>query len=232
MLILRAKQNGLTITELLIALTISMFVTLGILGAFSSSLFGSQQLLEKARLDRDLQVAMDMIVSDIQRAGYWSSASTTSTVTANPFMASTVDLVVNGTVTTPHPGITLTSNGNCIMLAYDKDGGSTLQDDEEFGYQLRNNAIEYRPAGASFPANCSPTPANWEQLTDPNFITVTAFTITKTNVATDIDSSGAGVDTVNNRTITITLTGQLANDSTTTKTITRTVNVSNNKYSP
>lgn len=222
MLTSRLKQNGFSIIELLIALTISMVVALGILGAFSSSLFGSQQILEKGRLDRDLQTVMDAIVSDIQRAGYWENATTSNT---NPFMTTGIDLSVTG---------------NCIMMAYDLNNNGTLDDADELGYVLHNNAIERRPAGLTKPGGGTYTTScasaatdGWEAITDVNFIKVTAFTLSKTNVATSLDAAAVSSNTINNRTISITITGELANDATTTKTITRTViKAYNNKFSP
>ena len=218
MLMRRNTQSGLSLIEVLVAITISIILAAGVLGAFSTSLFGSQQTLQQGRLNRDLQAVMDIMVTDIQRAGYTSTATTSKT---DPFMQGNYDLQVSG---------------NCIVLAYDLDNNGTVDDADVIGYVLHNGAIERRQVGVGKTTDCaSAATDSWDPVTDPNYITITAFTITKpasSNISTDIDGTSAGTDTITNRTVSITLTGQLTNDTSVTKTITRIIKVYNNKYAP
>lgn len=212
MLNLHCKQAGVTLLEILIALVISVVIITGIIGVFSSALTNTQLILLKGRLDRDLQVVMDFIASDVQRAGYWGNATSSRT---NIFQASDVDITVNG---------------NCLMFTYDMNGDGVVNDNEQIGFSLKDGAIQYRAANTSF--SCSSIPTDWTNLTDNKIMTVTAFTLRNTTVATDIDDIGSGTSTIDNRAISVTITAQLVNDSSVTKTISRTIKVYNDKYTP
>lgn len=212
MLTLHRKQAGLTLIEILIALVISVVITTGIIGVFSSALINTQLILLKGRLDRDLHAVMDLIASDVQRAGHWGSATSSRT---NTFQTPDVDITVNG---------------SCLMLAYDMNGDGAVNDNETIGFALRDAAIQYRASHTSF--SCSSTPADWTNLTDTKIMTVTAFTLSKTTVATDIDDVGPGASFIDNRAISVTITAHLVNDSSITKTISRTIKVYNDKYTP
>ncbi len=215
---LRQTSKAFTLMELLIALSIGMVIIAGTLAVFFAMIKQSRGLLEISRLDRDLNNAMIIMVTDIQRAGYWSLASTNNT---NPFMTTgTTDITVTG--------------ANCILFAYDITGSGVLPvigtgtDDDRYGYRLSGGAIQFRPVNATNYV-CSAAAATWTNLTDPKVETITALSFVLTNVAITI---GAGPHTTNLRQVAITLTGQLVSDSTITKTITRTVRVYNDKYLP
>lgn len=216
----RYKQLGFSILEVIVALAISAIIAAAILTLFSQTLTSSAHVVQTGKLDGELNSLMDLIVHDIQRAGYWANAQTSNT---NPFTSGTDDITVNGA-------------GNCVTFTYDRNNDGVVAaiasgtDDEHYGFRLSGNVIQYRPPGAAF--DCATASGNWQNVTDSNVLTITAFTVTKTNVAVDIDGTDAGTDTTNFRTITLTITGYLTNDSSVTKTITRTIKVDNNKYVP
>lgn len=207
------QQRGLSLIEVLIGLTLSIAVAAAILMIFTNSWNASQQIIVHGKLDRDLYAMTEMIASDVQRAGYWHNATSSN---VNPFMASGVDI---------------TANGNCLMLSYDSNANNTVEDNEKLGYLLQNNAIQFRPAGASFPTNCNPAPTDWENLTDPAAVTITAFTATLQSTPVTLNAPYAATHTTMYRRVVITVTGHLTGDNTTSKTITQTIPVYNNHYS-
>ena len=221
MLIMRKKQCGLLIVEVLIGLTLSTIIAVAALALFSTTITSSEQVLKKGKLDRDLYAAMDMMVADIQRAGRWNNA--TSSV-ANPFTTGPNDITV--------------SSGNCVTFTYDTctDGtqptcpspatGGTVPNGEKFGYRLNGSAIQFLSAAAT-PLSCAS--GTWTNLTDPNVIIITAFTVSITSVAVNPTS---GTNTTNYRTVNISISAQLKNDSAVTKIITRSIKVYNNSYTP
>lgn len=216
----KTKQFGFTLVELMIGLALSTIIMLGLLGMCFSILKHSSMTLDVGRLDRYLHSTMAVMANDIRRAGYWGLASTS---TNNPFMTNSSDITVN-------------AGGNCILLTYDHDNDGMLPaitsvtDDERYGYRLIGNVIQYRPYGALF--DCNATSSEWDNLTDPNIINITAFSLIKNDNVIDIDGAGPGTSTLTLRTITIVITGQLTSDSSISKTITQTVKVYNDKYSP
>lgn len=212
------KSLGFTLMELMLAVSVAMIIMAGTLAVFLAMIKQSRALLDVNRLDRDLNNAMSIMVTDIQRAGYWSLASTTKT---NPFMLTGVtDIQIVG--------------GNCILFSYDSSGNGLLPglgigtDDERYGYRLSGGAIQFRPTGL-LTYSCAAAANAWTNLTDPNVVTITALSFVLTNRAITI---GSGPQTTNIRQVTITITGQLVSDSTISKTISRVVRVYNDKYSP
>src|SRR4029453_10497928 len=76
----RASQRGLTIVELMIAMTVALMV-LGTLAVFLAGASRNRASLERsARLLENTQYAMDLLRDDITQAGYYD-ALTTSIVT-------------------------------------------------------------------------------------------------------------------------------------------------------
>ena len=205
------KIKALTLIELIIALLIASALMAAIMSIFLSTVKHSQGTVEQVRLDSELHHVMSAVTKDVRRAGYWSDASSSTT---NPFMQSATDITVNG-------------SNNCILMTYDHnaDGAlpavSTGMDDERYGYRLSNSIIQFRPHTAAF--DCAASASSWTNFTDPNIIIITAFNVVK---ATETVSS------MEVRTITITLTGQLVSNASITKTLTQTIKVQNDRYTP
>lgn len=215
------NQKGISIIEILMALLISTIVTTAIITLFSNSLDTSRQLMGTAKLDQTLNNVMETIAQDIQRAGYTINATTSAT---NPFFSGNDD-------------VTIGSGSDCVTFSYQIDGTTTPTTSvNRFGYRLQNtgpsvNAIQYRTSAAG--ANpCAG--GGWANLTDPNIISISAFTVTlnTTNINPSTGATTATTPYTSYRSVTITITGNLANDATVSRTITRTIKIFNNKYTP
>ena len=215
---LMSKQRGVSLIEILIGIAITIVIAVAVLGIFTNTFDASERVLQQGKLDRDLYSIVNIIVADVQRAGYWSAA--TNSGATNPFMTGTNDISAN-------------LSNNCITFTYDNGPtnatDNTVDDTDRFGYGLQDGAIKFRQAGSSF--SCT-SMSGWENLSDTNAITITGFTVTTTNQPVDIDGTDSGTDTINYRTVTITVTGALRNNTNNAKTITRTIKVYNNKYIP
>ena len=69
-----APAAGLSIVELMVGVTISMFILAGATLVLTTQLDNNRRLLLEAQLQQDLRTAADMISRDVRRAGYWSKA--------------------------------------------------------------------------------------------------------------------------------------------------------------
>lgn len=217
-----SSARGFTLTELLVALVINVLVLSSLLAIFIANLNHYTTAINTNRLNQQLQSAMQLMTSDIRRAGYWANAKTSiSTDTnSNPFMATGTDVSVGGT------------GNNCILFTYDKNSNGTLPsisttaDDERYGYRLMNGALQTRPWGASF--SCTAAAASWENVTDPT-ITLTALTFTE---RTQTVTTGLGTSSLTTRSIDISMTGELTSNTAITKTLTEHVRIRNDKFNP
>ena len=209
------KLPGFTLIELLISIALSAIIFLALMSVFIANINHYQKSINTTRLNQQLEGALQIIVNDIRRAGYSSTANNDLTLdqNTNPFQAAATDISVN-------------AGNNCILFSYDHANNgilpaiSSAADDDRYGYQLRNGAIQARPPGATFACGA----ANWENVTDPNIVNITAltFTLNSSNVTTGPATRGLTM-----RSVDISVTGQLVNNAAVTRTLTQHVRLRN-----
>ena len=147
------RQRGLSLIELMIAITVALFIA----AAGGSMLVGQlrehRALALEARLTQDLRTAADVITRDLRRAGYWGNAG--AVAGANPYAALTPE----------------TAAADAVSLRYSMDAteNNVVDGNEQFGFRLRAGVIELQ-LGAG----------NWQALTDAGTLTITAFSVTPT----------------------------------------------------
>ncbi|MDF1655201.1 MAG: prepilin-type N-terminal cleavage/methylation domain-containing protein [Coxiellaceae bacterium] len=217
----RHTEHGFTLIELMVALAVSSFVLLGVIGLYLASSKHNKINMEISKLDAEMHTVLSMIEADVRPAGYWAAAGTSTT---NPFMVTgSTDLYTN-------PG------EDCILSSYDKnDDGvvaaiSSASDDERYGYRLVNGVIQYRPWGAAF--DCNAATNVWTNLTDPNTTQYTQFIVSPYYTIVDIDDGGAGTDVLIMRNITIHVRAQVVGRPGTDRIYIRNIRVHNDKYVP
>jgi prepilin peptidase dependent protein B len=215
------RQLGLTFAELLVALVINAILLAALIDIFSSNISHYNKTTSSDMLSQQLENAMQLMVSNIRRAGYWSNASNDISTgqNHNPFMAAATDVSV--------------PSATCILLTYDAQKNGTLPsisntyDDDRYGFRLNSASLQARPPGATFA--CNAAGSNWENVTDPNIVNITALSITLT---THTVPAGASTNNIITRSITISMTGQLVSNATVTKTLTSYVRIRNDKFTP
>ena len=214
----KSQQTGITFIELVISLAIALFVISGIIALFTTSVIHNRKTIEFAHLNKVLIMALNTLSKDIHRAGYWGQADTSN---SNPFMV------------TGSTDITINAANNCILFTYDTDNNGSLPsisssiDDERYGYRLQSSAIQSRPAGADF--SCAAPSTAWTDLTNPNTITITQFTIALNSGTVDIDGTGP---TLTVRSVTVTISAELTTDPSLSTTLSKEIKVYNDKYNP
>lgn len=214
------QQLGFTFTELMVALAINAILFAALTTVFLSNIDQYRRSINMYRLDQQMQIAMHLMTADIRRAGYWGNADSdiNASLNNNPFMASSTD-------------ITTGLSGACILFSYDHDYNGSVAaisdsgDDEHYGFRLNGNTLQGRPPGAAF--SCTSSATNWEDITDPNLMQITALSFT---LNTSTITVGPGTKGLTVRSVTISMTGQLTSDSTVTKTLTTTIKVRNDKF--
>jgi prepilin peptidase dependent protein B len=215
-----AKHAGFTIIELLVALSINILLFTALLTVFTANVSHYSKSLNIDTLNQQLQSALLIMSSDIRRAGYWANAQNDAGTDQNnnPFMTATTDIQTSGA---------------CILFTYDDNSNGTLPsisasyDDERYGYRLNGGILQARPPGALF--SCAAGASNWENITNSSVLTITALTFT---LNTQTLSTGSGTKSIAIRSVDISITGQLVNDTTITKTLTEHVRVRNDKFIP
>ena len=154
-------QRGLSIVELLVGVVIALFIAAAGTTLLANHLRENRALLLEARLMQDLRTAADLVSRDLRRAGYWGAAvdgvwsDGASSVAANPYAALSPAAAA--------------SDATSFGYSRDATENHTVDSNEQFGFRLRNGAIEIQ-LGAG----------NWQALTDAGTLTITQFTVTPT----------------------------------------------------
>lgn len=220
MYIKRGKYRaGFSLVELLVAMAINILIVLALVDIFSSNIKNYNLVVNADTLKQQMQLAMQTMSNDIRRAGYWGNAKSAINAKANinPFMSGTTDVDV--------------SAGNCILFSYDynSDGNlpsiSSTEDDERYGFRLVNQTLQSRPPGAAF--SCTAATTAWDNMTNPNIMQISNLSFALSTVTVPVGATSA---LTHLRTITITMTGNLVQDSSVTITMTQVVRIRNDKF--
>ena len=162
----REDQSGMTLVELLVGLALGLLVVAAGTMLLATQLREHRSLLLEARLMQDLRTAADLVARDLRRAGHWGDAaagvwSATGPALANPYAALAPAAAAS----------------DAASFAYSRDAveNHVLDNNEQFGFRLRNKAIEIQLGSG-----------NWQSLTDATLLAVTTFTITPTLHETDL----------------------------------------------
>ena len=158
---LTRPARGLSMIELMVGITVALFIAAGGITMFTGQVREQRALLLEARLMQDLRSAADVVTRDLRRAGHWGAsadgvwAAGASSVGANPYAA------------LPPSG----AASDAVAFRYSRDAAenNSLDANEQFGFRLHNGAIELQ-LGAG----------NWQALTDATTLTITLFAITPT----------------------------------------------------
>lgn len=206
------KNSGFTLIELMIAIVIGLLLLAAIISVYTVMLRSNSDNLKMIRLNQDLRSLMGLMSRDIRRAGANRASATDATATPP---------------TNQFSGITIAANQQgianaCITYAYYHPESSfpppyTLTNNDLFGFRHNSTtgAIETRAAGAA----CNE--GGWQTLSDLNLVNISALTFAQ-NTLTE------GLITI--RQITITLTGELRNDTDVTRTIVETIKIRNEEF--
>lgn len=201
------RSQGFTLVELMVAMVAGLVASYAVVAFAMSSMKSNAEYVQSTKLTQSLRNTMDVVVRDLRRAGYDETAiirlaggATNANVGVSPFAP--ICRTTGGSNTC----ITNGSVGDCVIYAYDRNGGTggTLQlaNGEvrglrrkvvtQVGYSTTVGVIEYavsegaiRPTcgGASGVYTSYPPSKNtttlWRPLTDSSLVNVTAFTVTE-----------------------------------------------------
>ncbi|MBE2243404.1 MAG: prepilin-type N-terminal cleavage/methylation domain-containing protein [Burkholderiaceae bacterium] len=153
-----AARRGFTLVELLVGLALALLVVAGGGALLTSQIRDHRALVLEARLMQDLRTAADLVARDLRRAGYWGDAgagvwSADAAPRDNPYAALAPDDAAS----------------DAASLRYSRDTAENhvVDSNEQFGFRLRNRAIEIQLGSG-----------NWQALTDATLLAVTEFVIT------------------------------------------------------
>lgn len=180
-----AKQAGFTLPELLISLVLGLTLVGAVMTAYLTTLKSSGDNNEQAQLTHNLRASLDLILSDLKRAGGIGSGNLPETdaemrdrYADNAFMDAVSNLKLwNCNAANECP---------CVTYSYDQDddgnGDPYTGKMNHFGFKLSGTRLQIRtgsavPSGGPHPGCGYNNPDNtWESLTEDD-IQITQFSV-------------------------------------------------------
>jgi prepilin peptidase dependent protein B len=155
---MRRHCTGLSMIELLVGTALGLLMAAAAAAVVSAAVREGRQLQLDARLMQELRSTAGLVARDLRRAGHWAAAASgvrgdaASAPPANPHRAMSPEGAAS----------------DAVRLSFSRDTGDdlALDDDERFGFRLRDGVIEMQ-LGAT----------NWQALSDGGTLVVTAFSV-------------------------------------------------------
>lgn len=202
------SQSGFTLVELMIGILVGTIVVAGVIALYITVIRGSAFVVTEARVTQDTRISMDLMASDIRRAGYSHPSrikvSEETGMPENPFMLENRSIAIHD-----HDG----GDGNCILVSFDptfqyapEDASlefdlSDLAGSSQFvfGYRLNAEGVIQMLSSPDLAStdNCE-ADVRWDALTDPATIRVDSLTFStegSTCLNTSLDLSSASGNT-------------------------------------
>ena len=194
----RPKQRprpGLSIVELMVGVTIGLFILAGASMVLTTQLGDNRRLLLEAQVQQDLRSVADLISRDIRAAGFWGNAprQVWKAADINPYSADP---------------LVATSNNTSLEYYGSREG----MDDNNIIDSIEHGGFRFNASTRSIEVQLGSD--NWQQLTDPAVLSVTQFTLRPNTVAVDIPPSVPGGATLKlcTRDVTLTIVVQAVHD--------------------
>ena len=159
----RASQRGLSLVELMVGITVGLFVVAAAATLVANQLGDNRRLLLETQVQQDLRATMDIITRQLRRAGAATPTNVEAGIAASP---------VAGGASNPFGSIAVVgSPGTETTFSFYFDASQQ----GPYGFKLENGIVKtLMPRTGSSPV--------WQELTDPNTVVVTAFSITPRTV--------------------------------------------------
>ena len=169
-------RRGLSIVELMVGVTIGLFILAGASLVLTTQLGDNRRLLLESQVQQDLRSTVDLISREIRGAGYWGDAhkQVWKATAVNPYSAG--------------PLVATSSNTSLVYYSsLDWNENNSIDSNEFGGFRRVVNAstgigtVEVQLGSG-----------NWQQLTDPAVLTVTQFSLVPNTAEVTVPASVPG----------------------------------------
>jgi type IV pilus assembly protein PilW len=212
----------------MVSLTIGLAVLGGVLAMLTNSMRANAQTVSAIRLNQEMRAAMDLLVREVRRAGYLSR-----TGSEYPLTEKCRNFAYIGNGQTFENFVRILDGGARMEFQYDADTNCELNaNDESFGFKLEGGTLKYT-------RNALDATPDWQPLTDPNVTTITALsfcywpslsTQCLTQVPPDAKVTLTGTTQASVYAVRITMSAQIRNDATSSRRLTETIRVRNDRF--
>ena len=150
---------GFSLIELLLGVSLGLFVVSGALTLYASQLAQSKRIMLEMRINQELRITLDLISRQLRNSGYWNNA-------LNGTLAG-----MNGSapIQNPYASINYLETNSSLVFYQSLDTNDIINSNENLGFRLVDGSVQAQLGSG-----------NWQALTDPKALTITALSITPT----------------------------------------------------
>jgi type II secretory pathway pseudopilin PulG len=202
------RQAGVTLIEAMISLALSLIVTSAMVVLMANSLGTSTRIIHMSQLTDELRNAMSMMTRDVRRANYSANSifcyGSSQCGFAGGNALQTGDIVIDG---------------ECFTFTLDRSFDGNATNDAVGGFRRMVDVasgigvIEMWTGIAGTTPDCAAAPDpddEWIELTDPNTVDITVFTINDDgSIEKEIAESKTSTFNTRQREIQVLLEGEL-----------------------
>ena len=166
-----SKQQGMSLMEVLVAMSISLVVTASMIALMANSLGATARIIKMTKLTDDLRTTMQMMTRDVRRSSYNANSM---------FCYANADCGTDGAVTLAGD-ITINNSNDCFTFLTDRDhdGDSTENDAGGFRRVISSGVgvIEMWTGNSAPDCSVAAGTASWVQITNPENMDIFAFSV-------------------------------------------------------
>ena len=166
-----SKQKGMSLMEVLIAMSISLVVTASMIALMANSLGSTARIVNMTKLSDDLRTTMQMMTRDVRRSSYNANSM---------FCYANADCGSDGAVTLAGD-ITINATNDCFTFLTDRDhdGDSTNNSAGGFRRVISSGVgvIEMWTGNAAPDCSVAAGTAGWVQITNPESMDIFVFSV-------------------------------------------------------
>ena len=209
-----AYQRGLSLVELMVGITVGLFVVAAATALVTSQLTENRRLLLETQLQQDLRASADIITREVRRTGSWAAANQT--------------LWYPGSATEPSPNlfspVDVAGAGDQVDFSYQRSAGN----EGPYGFRRSSSGVIQTRMAA----------AGWQDLTDGNVMEVTSLAMDLTTTESeripcprlcDDDGDTSCWPQLEARTLRFTISARSRTDPTITRELTSSVRLRNDR---
>ena len=222
------RQNGATLMEVLVAMTISLVATAAMVAMMSNSLGTTARIIHMTKLSDDMRIAMQMITRDLRRTNYNSRAM---------YCYGNQDCATDGTLTAAGD-ITLYDSDadsvfDCLTFLTDRDFDGDSTENDAGGFRRISvsgvGVLQMWTGGPSPDCGAASNAVGWVDITNPEEMNITSFGIDDSLSYTEIVLQDINGNTVTQkvRKLRMSLAGALVLDSSISRQIEDIISVRN-----
>jgi len=170
------RQTGVSLMEVLVAMSISLVVTASMVALMASSLSTTTRIIKMTKLTDDMRIALQMMSRDVRRSSY----------NANSMLCYANDDCASDGAITAAADITLVdlnsdSVNDCFTYLLDRDHDGDSTEDNAGGFRRVTasgvGVIEMWTGDASPDCTSAAGSAGWVQITNPDNMDIFNFSV-------------------------------------------------------